>query len=69
MPVKKRKEFLDTHRVKYVSIVHSRAYTAQEIALGPRSGQRAGDGRHFEHGQSGRPNRHGCALLEKEAHA
>jgi len=49
MPVKKRKEFLDSHRVKYVSIVHSRAYTAQEIALGPRSGQRAGEGRHFEH--------------------
>jgi Ala-tRNA(Pro) deacylase len=32
MPVKKLKEFLDSHRVKYVSIVHSRAYTAQEIA-------------------------------------
>ncbi|MGH8586320.1 MAG: aminoacyl-tRNA deacylase [Gammaproteobacteria bacterium] len=32
MPVKKLKEFLDSHRVKYVNIVHSRAYTAQEIA-------------------------------------
>ena len=32
MPVKKLKEFLDSHGVKYVSIVHSRAYTAQEIA-------------------------------------
>ncbi|MGH8590961.1 MAG: aminoacyl-tRNA deacylase [Gammaproteobacteria bacterium] len=32
MPVKNLKEFLDSHRVKYVSIVHSRAYTAQEIA-------------------------------------
>lgn len=32
MPVKVLKEFLDTNRVKYVSIVHSRAYTAQEIA-------------------------------------
>ncbi|MGQ0594406.1 MAG: aminoacyl-tRNA deacylase [Gammaproteobacteria bacterium] len=32
MPVKKLKEFLDSHRVKYVTIVHSRAYTAQEIA-------------------------------------
>ncbi|MGH8480518.1 MAG: aminoacyl-tRNA deacylase [Gammaproteobacteria bacterium] len=32
MPVKKLKEFLDSQRVKYVSIVHSRAYTAQEIA-------------------------------------
>lgn len=32
MPVKKLKEFLDSHHVKYVSIVHSRAYTAQEIA-------------------------------------
>ena len=32
MPVKKLKEFLDTEKVKYVSIVHSPAYTAQEIA-------------------------------------
>jgi Ala-tRNA(Pro) deacylase len=32
MPVKKLKEFLDSQNVKYVSIVHSRAYTAQEIA-------------------------------------
>jgi Ala-tRNA(Pro) deacylase len=32
MPVKKLKEFLDNQNVKYVSIVHSRAYTAQEIA-------------------------------------
>ena len=32
MPVKKLKEFLDRERVKYVSIVHSPAYTAQEIA-------------------------------------
>jgi len=32
MPVKKLKEFLDQHHVKYVSIVHSQAYTAQEVA-------------------------------------
>jgi Ala-tRNA(Pro) deacylase len=32
MPVKKLKEFLDTERIKYVSIVHSTAYTAQEVA-------------------------------------
>ena len=32
MPVKKLKDFLDDHRIKYVSIAHSRAYTAQEIA-------------------------------------
>src|SRR5437899_1289655 len=32
MPVKKLKEFLDREKVKYVSIVHSPAYTAQEVA-------------------------------------
>ncbi len=32
MPVKKLKEFLDSNRIKYLSIIHSRAYTAQEIA-------------------------------------
>jgi Ala-tRNA(Pro) deacylase len=32
MPVKKLKEFLDTEGIKYVSIVHSAAYTAQEVA-------------------------------------
>lgn len=32
MPVKKLKEFLDSHNVKYVTISHSPAYTAQEIA-------------------------------------
>jgi Ala-tRNA(Pro) deacylase len=32
MPVSKLKEFLDSHGVKYVTINHSRAYTAQEIA-------------------------------------
>jgi Ala-tRNA(Pro) deacylase len=32
MPVKKLREFLDTQAIKYVSIVHSMAYTAQEIA-------------------------------------
>lgn len=32
MPVKKLKEFLDSNNVKYASISHSPAYTAQEIA-------------------------------------
>jgi Ala-tRNA(Pro) deacylase len=32
MPAKKLKEYLDSHQIKYVSIVHSVAYTAQEIA-------------------------------------
>src|SRR5204863_5421525 len=32
MPVKKLKEFLDREKVKYVSIIHSTAYTAQEVA-------------------------------------
>jgi Ala-tRNA(Pro) deacylase len=32
MPVRKLKEFLDRNQVKYVAIVHSPAYTAQEVA-------------------------------------
>jgi Ala-tRNA(Pro) deacylase len=32
VPVKKLKEFLDTHKVKYVSLAHSPAFTSQEIA-------------------------------------
>lgn len=32
MPVQKLREFLDTNNVKYVTITHSVAYTAQEIA-------------------------------------
>jgi len=32
MPAKKLKEFLDSRQVKYVTINHSAAYTAQEIA-------------------------------------
>ncbi len=32
MPVRKLKEFLDRENIKYVSIVHSPAYTAQEVA-------------------------------------
>jgi len=32
MPARRLKEFLDSHGVKYVSIVHSPAYTAQEVA-------------------------------------
>jgi len=32
MPVKKLKMFLDSENVRYVSIVHSPAYTAQEVA-------------------------------------
>ena len=33
MPLKKRlKDFLDQNKVKYVTMIHSKAYTAQEIA-------------------------------------
>lgn len=32
MPVKKLKEFLDSHKVKYVALTHSPAFTSQEIA-------------------------------------
>ena len=32
MPVRKLREFLDSQQVKYVTIKHSPAYTAQEIA-------------------------------------
>src|SRR5689334_6723438 len=32
MPVKKLKEFLDREKIRYISIVHSTAYTAQEVA-------------------------------------
>jgi Ala-tRNA(Pro) deacylase len=32
MPAKKLKEFLDENKIKYLSITHSSAYTAQEIA-------------------------------------
>jgi Ala-tRNA(Pro) deacylase len=32
MPIQKLKKFLDDNRIKYVSIKHSLAYTAQEIA-------------------------------------
>lgn len=32
MPVKKLKEFLDSHKVKYVAMTHSPAFTSQEIA-------------------------------------
>jgi len=32
MPVKRLKEFLDSNNVKYVTMSHSPAYTAQEIA-------------------------------------
>jgi Ala-tRNA(Pro) deacylase len=32
MPAQKLKEFLDSHKIKYVTIRHSLAYTAQEIA-------------------------------------
>jgi Ala-tRNA(Pro) deacylase len=32
MPAKKLKEFLDSNKIKYVSITHSSAYTAMEIA-------------------------------------
>ncbi|RDI46888.1 aminoacyl-tRNA deacylase [Aquicella lusitana] len=32
MPVKKLKEFLDSHHVKYITLGHSPAFTSQEIA-------------------------------------
>ncbi len=32
MPTNKLKEFLDNHKTRYVSIAHSPAYTAQEVA-------------------------------------
>ena len=32
MPARKLKEFLDKHKVKYVTLSHSTAYTASEIA-------------------------------------
>jgi len=32
MPVKKLKQYLDSHHVKYVTISHSKAYTAQQVA-------------------------------------
>lgn len=32
MPAKRLKEFLDKQNIKYTTIAHSRAYTAQEIA-------------------------------------
>ena len=32
MPVKTLRQFLDRNKVKYVSIKHSEAYTAQEVA-------------------------------------
>ena len=32
MPSKKLKEYLDSNKIKYISIQHSSAYTAQEIA-------------------------------------
>lgn len=32
MPAKKLKDFLDSNKIKYISITHSSAYTAQEIA-------------------------------------
>ncbi|HOC56224.1 MAG TPA: YbaK/EbsC family protein [Verrucomicrobiota bacterium] len=32
MPVKTLKQFLDREKIKYVSLIHSTAYTAQEVA-------------------------------------
>jgi Ala-tRNA(Pro) deacylase len=32
MPIRKLREFLDSHAVKYFVVSHSAAYTAQEIA-------------------------------------
>lgn len=41
MPVKKLKEFLDQNHVKYVTIAHSMAYTAQEVAASAHVSGRA----------------------------
>lgn len=41
MPIKKLKEFLDHNHVKYVSIKHSKAYTAQEVAASAHVSGRA----------------------------
>lgn len=41
MPIKKLKEFLDQNRVKYVSIKHSPAFTAQEVAASAHVSGRA----------------------------
>jgi Ala-tRNA(Pro) deacylase len=38
MPVKKLREFLDSKKVRYVSISHSPAFTAQEIAASAHVG-------------------------------
>jgi Ala-tRNA(Pro) deacylase len=43
MPVRKLKEFLDEKKIKYVTITHSLAYTAQETAVR----QSLWNGRHF----------------------
>ena len=32
MPVKMLKEFLDSQGVKYVTLTHSRSFTAQDVA-------------------------------------
>jgi Ala-tRNA(Pro) deacylase len=32
MPIKKLKDYLDSHGIKYVTIVHSPAYTTKEVA-------------------------------------
>ena len=32
MPARKLKEFLDQNQIKYINVVHSPAYTAQEVA-------------------------------------
>ena len=32
MPVKKLKEYLDSHQVRYEAVSHSRAFTAQDVA-------------------------------------
>jgi len=32
MPINKLKEYLDSHNVEYITISHSKAYTAQTIA-------------------------------------
>ena len=50
MPAQKLKEFLDSQQVKYVTISHSAAFTAQEIVVCSHPGKRAGQGSNSESG-------------------
>ena len=56
MPVEKIKKYLDSKKVKYVSIRHSLAYTAHEIAASTHI-----HGKEDSHRQHGRKNGNGCS--------